>query len=229
MSYPPPQDPYQPDEPVTGDPWTPPSGNPRYDTGHASPPTASFPPVTGYYEEQGAPPAPPRPYKRSNLPIIASLLAVTLLLCAGGVTAVVLFVNRATDKAKETVGALPTSTPEVEVPALPSELPTLPSDLPAIPGITREFTVEYQVTGDGPVRLVYVEKQGGSLKQLQDVDLPWSTTITIDTVGVVSVAAVRTDLSDGSLSCVTKVDGEEVAAKTSTGPFASVSCSKVVY
>jgi hypothetical protein len=257
LSYPPPSDPTHyglPEEPMSGQPWSAPTGDagppappgpPRFRPGSAPlpqsgspdgyPPTEQFPPVPGYgaqqvYEQPPGPPPsyPPPPSKRSKAPLIAVLIAVTLLLCAGGVTAVVLAVNKATDKAKEAINDLPTAPPDLNVPDVPTQLPT---DLPNVPGLPDQsatVTVEYEVTGDGPAQIFYVEEGGQSPKQLTNQQLPWTKTITVQGVGLISVVAGRLGFSDGDITCSIKVDGKEVASKSGTGNVATTECTKLL-
>ncbi|MFI5492610.1 MmpS family transport accessory protein [Actinoplanes sp. NPDC051859] len=166
------------------------------------------------------------------------LIAVTLLLCAGGITSGVLLVNRATDKAEEAINNLPTppslTVPQVptevpEVPGLPTDLPELPTNLPQLPGEGTEIEVEYEVTGDGPVEIVYMEDLGKEPKRVSDAKLPWRKTVKLRGSSLVSVVAVRGNITDGSISCSAKVNGEEVAQKTSTGTFITATCSKVIF
>ena len=195
----------------------------------AYPPTGHGPvghPPPGY----GTPP----PRRRSNVPLVALILAVGVLLCGGAVTAGVMAVNAMAERAKEAVKPiteptppqLPTEAPDL--PGLPTALPTLPTDLPALPGTTgRTITVTYEVTGDGPVQIGYVEKSGEP-KRIADVKLPWKVTTTMDSPTFLLVTAIRADTADGSVSCRVRVDGEEVAQSTRDGGFATVACSKWV-
>ena len=201
-------------------------------------PPAYQPPGYGPPPSYGPPPgygAPPPAPKRSNVPLVVVLIAVTLLLCAGGVTSVVLLVNRATEKAQETIDSLPDpNLPNLptEVPNLPTGLPTdLPTDLPNLPDLdpNQQLEVEYEVTGDGPVEIIYIEKLGGDPKRVRNASLPWRKKLTIKGSALVSVVAVRGSTSEGTLSCSAKVDGKEVAQKTSTGTFITASCIKVVF
>ncbi|WP_306215920.1 MmpS family transport accessory protein [Actinoplanes sp. RD1] len=202
-------------------------GPPGTQPGYAGPPGYG-PPPPGYQQPYET----PKP-KRNNTPLIAVLIAVTLLLCAGGVTSVVLLVNRATEKAQETIGSLPTAPPDVDVPGLPTELPTdlptLPTDLPDVPGngFGEDFEVEYEVTGDGPVSIVWVDAENGPQQQ-SDVSLPWRKKLTMQKPYFVSVTAVRADVEEGTIACSVKVDGEQVAEKEGTGRFTTASCSKAV-
>jgi Mycobacterium membrane protein len=204
------------------------------------PPPAQQPPYgppPGYGPQPGYGAPPPAP-KRSNVPLIAVLVAVVLLLCAGGVTSVVLVVNSATKKAQETVDSLPNL--PTAAPALPTDLPTgfptgfptdLPTGLPNVPDIDpdQEIEVEYEVSGDGPVEIVYVEKLGGDAQRVRNASLPWIKTVTMKGSALVSVIAVRGATSEGTLSCSAKVDGEEVAQKTSEGTFITAACTKLVF
>jgi hypothetical protein len=192
------------------------------------------------YGQPGYGAAPPPP-KRSNVPLIAVLVAVVLLLCAGGVTSAVLLVNRATDEAQEKIDSLPNFPTEVpdlptDVPGLPTELPTdlptdLPTGLPNLPNVdpNQELKVEYEVTGDGPAEIVYVEKLGGDPQRVRNASLPWRKTLTMKGSSLVSVIAVRGATSEGKLSCSAKVDGKEVAQKTSQGSFITAACTKLMF
>ncbi|MGW4942748.1 MmpS family transport accessory protein [Actinoplanes sp. NPDC004185] len=169
------------------------------------------------------------------------LVAVVLLLCAGGVTSAVLLVNRATDKAQEKIDSLPdfpTEVPDLptDVPGLPTELPTdlpteLPTGLPNLPDVDpdQELKVEYEVTGDGPAEIVYVEKLGGDPQRVRNATLPWRKTVTMKGSSLVSVIAVRGATSEGKLSCSAKVDGQKVAQKTSQGSFITAACTKLMF
>jgi hypothetical protein len=111
------------------------------------------------------------------------LVAVALLLCAGGVDLGVLLVNNAR-QGQEPIESCPTA--DRRRPAdRPARPPTdLPTDLPtgaARPAATadQEITVEYEVTGDGPVEIVYLEKLGGDRHGPQRLKLPWRKTATM--------------------------------------------------
>jgi Mycobacterium membrane protein len=201
---------------------------------------AGYPP-TGYATSgygppgYGAPPSGPPPRRRSNVPLVALILAVTVLLCGGGVTAGVMVARVVADRAKEavkpitepTLPQLPTEAPDL--PGLPTDIPTLPTDLPALPGATqRTITVTYEVTGDGPAEIGYVEKPGDTPKRISDAKLPWKLTTTMQSPAFVLVTAIRGDTGDGSISCRATVDGEEVAQSSRDGAFATVACSKFV-
>jgi hypothetical protein len=252
------------ESPISGQPWSTPSGDPlsaqpyqspSYSPGFAPipeppapdyPPTSQFPPVNyappGYQPDYGSFPAAPDGYghpppgypsqppypgppqpppRRSNAPIIAVILAVALLLCGGIATAGVLIARGVKDKADETVGSLPTSLPEV--PALPTDLPTDST------GGGREITVTYEVTGDGPVSIVYIEKIGESPTRLENVKLPWKFTTKAEVPALLSVVAVRVATSEGTVSCRALVDGKEVKQNESgSSNFATTSCIQLV-
>ncbi|WP_436523927.1 MmpS family transport accessory protein [Actinoplanes sp. HUAS TT8] len=192
------------------------------------PPTSEFPPV-GYappgYGPQGpyGPPPPPAP-RRSNVPLIALILAVSLLLCGGVVTTGVLLVQRASDKAEKAAQKIPT--------ALPTNVPTaLPSDLPNVPGLSdgKPITVNYEVTGDGPATIIYTEKLGGLPKTVNDAKLPWKLSVTMDGVSFVSVSALRTSLEDGSISCKATINGATVSQHDASGLGATATCNKFTF
>jgi len=165
------------------------------------------------------------PPRKSDTPIIAVILAVTLLLCGGVATAGVLIArgisHKAKEKANEVLGGLPTGPTEIpDLPGLPSGLPT------DLPDGGRTVTVTYEVTGDGPAQIVYVEKLGETPVRVDDVKLPWKFTTQVQTPTLVSVIAVRAKTSDGSVTCRALIDGAEVKKYTSpkTG-FATAACT----
>jgi hypothetical protein len=216
--YPPQPDPYQPyphaySQPPAG--YGPPAG-------YAPPPGYGQPPGYGPPPGHGQPAPgygqPQRPPKRSNVPIIAVILAVALLLCAGVVTAGVVAFNAAKHRAEEALKP-------ITDPAFPTEIPNLPD-----PNATaKKITVTYEVTGDGPVSIVYLEKIGGSPKHLDNVTLPWKFETTMEGATLISVTAIRSGTDPGTISCRATVDGAQVAQRTQTGTFATASCTKMVF
>jgi len=166
------------------------------------------------------------------------IIAVSLLLCGGVATAGVLAVRSATNKAKEvvkpitdpTLPALPTDAPGLptELPSLPTDLPALPTDLPGLPGVGKDISVTYEVSGKGPANVVYTEDISEGPQQASGVKLPWKIKAKLTDALLVSVTAVRTGPDDGSIECRALVDGKEGVSKSAKGPYAAVSCSKVV-
>ncbi|MEV6299329.1 MmpS family transport accessory protein [Actinoplanes sp. NPDC051861] len=214
--------------------YAPPGYEPDYGEGGYPPP--GYPPP--HYPEQpgypGYPPSPPP--RRSNKPLIAVIIAVSVLLCGGVVTSGVLLVQRATDKAEQVVApildptlpAFPTDAPEIP---LPSDLPEFPTDLPDLPnlGEGRKITVTYEVTGDGPARILYTEQLGKTPKVIENVDLPWKATTTMEGAALVSVTAQRMNPDEGSITCRATVDGEKADEKTAEGALATTTCNKLVF
>jgi hypothetical protein len=209
------------------------------------PPTAPFPPPPGpdhAAPQYGPPPPgyapPPPPPRKSNAPLIAVILAVTVLLCGGAVTAGVLVVQNVTDRAKDAVEpilqpslpAVPTDVPNLPtgIPDLPTDLPDLPTGLPDLPGGGKKITVVYEVTGDGPAEIVYTEKLGESPKRVSNAKLPWKITTSMQGATLVSVTAIRGSTDSGTITCRATVDGEEVAQRTREGSFATASCTKMI-
>jgi hypothetical protein len=180
------------------------------------------------------------PPRRSSIPLIALVLAVTLLLCGGVVTAGVILVNRAADKAEElaepiinpTLPQLPSAAPGL--PGLPTDfpdLPGLPTDFPTgLPGIGqgKEISVTYEVTGDGPAEILYVESFGGTPKRVGNAKLPWKITTQMKGSALISVVAMRTGVDGGSISCTASVDGERVTEHSAEGTLATANCYKLV-
>ena len=196
--------------------YAPPGQAPDFGQGYPPP---GYPPPG--HPPPGYPPMPPgRPPRRSNVPLIALILAVSLLLCGGVATAGVLIFRAAADRAKEAVE------PITELPTVAPELPELP-DLPtAVPGTGRQLTVTYEVTGDGPAQILYIDRLGGTPTRLDNVKLPWRFTAEVEAPALLSVVAMRIETTDGEISCRALVDGEEVKQRTSSsGTFATASCT----
>ena len=139
----------------------------------------------------------------------------------------------ATQKARDVVKPLTDPAFPTKLPDLP-ELPTGVPDLPGLPtGLPtaangRKLSVTYQVSGDGPVQVIYFEDLSGRPTQLKSVSLPWKVTKAMPAPALVSVTAVRLTATSGALSCRTLVDGKEVAKKSTTGRFGTVSCNSFV-
>lgn len=194
------------------------------------------------YGPPGYPTGPPR---RSSVPIVAVILAVTVLLCAGTVTAAVLAVNTVTDRAKEavkpithpTAPATPTRAPSIpsNAPTTPDDdpgipgLPPLPSGIPQLPGQTgTTATVTYEVTGDGPADILYLERLGEAPKRVRNAHLPWKKTIKMRGTTLVMVTAIRAVPDSGSIGCRATVDGDRVAQGDREGSYVTVTCSKLI-
>jgi MmpS family membrane protein len=230
-------------------------GPPNYGPPNYGPPNYGPPdhgPGPNYGPAPGLPP--PRPPRKNNVPLIAVIVAVGLLLCAGGVTASVLAVRGITESAKKAVApliptaqptfpdlpglptgdpGLPTGIPGLPtgIPGLPTGIPGLPTGIPGLPGggQGRPITVEYEVTGDGRAEILYTGALGQGAQRVRNAQLPWHMSVTIDSAAFVSVTAVRNSGDDGSITCRASVDGEEAASASRAGAFAAVSCSKLVY
>ncbi|XVU26288.1 MmpS family transport accessory protein [Actinoplanes sp. CA-054009] len=230
--------PDQPPTPSSGQPWSTRAGDPTFSPGYASlpqppdpdyyPPTSEFPATPSDNVPPGYPPpgygtpydgSAPHPPRKSSVPIVAVIIAVTFLLCGGVATAGVLIARNVTETAKDAVPPLPTVKPE----------------LPAVPTGGPEFgakvDVTYEVTGDGPAsQLLYVESLSESPQRLENVKLPWKFTGEIDTPTVLNVTAIRLGGSEGTISCRVLVNGEEVAQRTSDpGVFGTVTCNHFAF
>nr|WP_296075514.1 MmpS family transport accessory protein [uncultured Actinoplanes sp.] len=170
--------------------------------GYPPPPYQS----AGYPVPDYQPQPQPAP-RKSSAPIVAVIVAVTLLLCGGVVTAGILIVRNVADRAKESVAPinnLPTAVPE---------LPGVPTDLPTADGHTVKVT--YEVTGDGPAQILYLTKLGDRPTVLDSVKLPWRFSTEVETPVLLSVSATRVDPSEGTITCRALVDGKEVKKNTS--------------
>ncbi len=211
---------------------------PAYEAQPAGNPPGGYPP--GAYPPGQQPygmPAPEPAPRRSNLPLIAVVVAVSLLLCGGVAVAGTLVVQNLVDRTKEAVKQIPTAPPMPTIPAVPTELPDLP-DLPGLPAeddpdltgapAGKTVTVVYEVTGDGTVEISYTAKLGKSLKRVKNAKLPWRTEVSVTGTTYVSVIALRTGTTEGTVGCRATVDGKEVASREAQGTFAIATCSKLV-
>ena len=212
--------------------YAPPGQAPDYGAPNYSPadyPGGGYPPP-GYPGRPGYAPAGPPP-RKSNIPLVAVIVAVALLLCGGVVTTGVLLTRSVADKAKEAVKPLTDPTWPTNVPALPTDvpgIPGLPSDLPTDgSGLTgQKINVTYEVTGNGPAEIIYVEKLGAGPTRLDNVSLPWKFTTSMDTPALVSVIAIRVDTTDGQVTCRARVNGQEVKKSTSgKSAYATAACT----
>ncbi len=212
--YPPPPGPYPPPP----GPYPPAGG---YPVSGAYPPPPGAPPGGGY--PSAAPPMPGQapttaPARRRNGPLIAVVVVIALMLCGGTAIAAVLAVRAAVLRAEEAVAPLTD-------PANRPDLPALPTDLPGT-GDGTPVTVVYEVTGDGPVDLTYVEQNGGSPRQVNASTLPWRVEVSLTPPTLLSVTAFRAGTTTGTLACRVTVNGEEVARKETQGSISVVSCTK---
>ena len=213
------------------------------------PPTTEFPATDdpAAYDPAGHDPTgyegtPPRP---SNVPIVAVILAVTMLLCAGTVTAAVLAVNAVADRATKAVKPIaitPPQSPPTGAPATPRTaprtpdndtgipgLPSLPFAIPQLPGQgSTTATVTYEVTGDGPADILYLKRLGDAPEHVRNAHLPWRKTIKMEGTTLVMVTAVRAAPETGSIGCRATVDGDRVAQREREGSYVTVTCSKLV-
>lgn len=241
-------EPHQPPRPPEFNPGQ--AAPPPYEPAPEYPPTSQFPPVNyappGYTPDYGQPPPPypdhpdhqgqpgygppmPPPPRRSNKPLIAVIVAVSLLLCGGVITSGVLLVKRATQEVQEATEEAAKAIP-TEVP-FPTDLPSLPTDLPDVSGLGEgaEITVTYEVTGDGPANIIYTEQLGTTPKVVENADLPWKVTVPMKGASFVSVTATRTTGDAGSIACSAAVDKEEVATKSAEGGWATTTCNKLIF
>jgi hypothetical protein len=85
-------------------------------------------------------------------------------------------------------------------------------------------TVVYEVTGSGRVALSYIDGAGKQVHS-PSVDLPWKKEVKIPEDELKTVVAIRTGGGSGDISCKITVDGQSTAAKSSSGTYATVTCS----
>nr|MDT0661101.1 MmpS family transport accessory protein [Micromonospora sp. DSM 115978] len=238
--------PYQP--PPAGPPYQPSyepptvayDGGPAYQPGYPPPagsyPPPGHPPQPGYPQPPGYPPPPgysgqyvpgqpvpgpggPAPKGGGNRAVLFIVLGVVLalLLCTGACVAGLAFIRRTADSVEQAV-AEATSAPAPSTPPAPTREPLLPPDLGG------SATVVYEVTGDGPASVTYID-ESGLPAQANDVDLPWRTELTIPNRALIMLIAIRAGAGDGEIGCRLTVDGREVAETEASGGFATVDCT----
>lgn len=112
----------------------------------------------------------------------------------------------------------PPATPQVE-PAAPVE------QAPAEP-VDTTHEVVYRVDGSGSaVSVTYSTNGTGASSQANGESLPWSKTESIEDNVLNVYSLIAQNEGSGEISCSISVDGEQVAAETSTGPYAVVMCT----
>jgi hypothetical protein len=222
-SEPPPEAPVTPaygspaDEPTLHDP-------PPYAVGHAAPrypPAAHYPPTAQYPTLDPPPPygPPPRRSRTGLLTGIVIAVTVVMLLCIGGVVLAVAL-TRGGGGEQTAAPAAPESRE--------SQLPQAPPSPTRAPAPT-EHVVVYEVTGDGPVSITYVEDPKGGTKQLGRTDLPWRVELNMgEDSFVATLLAIRLGATKGSVACRLLVDGVEVSKRASQGRFTAVTCADLV-
>jgi Mycobacterium membrane protein len=222
MTYPPPPPPAEePTQQSGGYPQGAPGqphgtpGYPHHAPGY--PPTAQFP---AYGPVPQDPEQGPR---KGNGGLIAIIVISVLLLCGGTAVAGTLVASVFYDKARSAVG------PRVSPPGEPEPPPAEPDPDPAEPGQRGDTaTVVYEVTGDGPADITYIDQSGA--KHVRGTGLPWRQDVKVARSSVVSVVAIRSGGSAGTLSCRATVDGAEVAQRSrASGSFAIVSCTRLIF
>jgi hypothetical protein len=155
------------------------------------------------------------------------IVAVGLLLCGGIATAGIMVTRTVAGKAREAVTPLTDPAPPTAVPDRPTEMPNLPGLPTPTTGLGGQtINVTYEIAGDGPAEILYVDELGSAPKRLDNVSLPWKFTTSMQTPALVSVTAMRIDTTEGRISCRALVDGAEVKKSTSAaGNVATASCT----
>lgn len=88
----------------------------------------------------------------------------------------------------------------------------------------REVTVAYEVTGTGTASVFYSGRNFDTAQE-NDTALPWTKNVTMDgLLKVVSLTATN-GAEDGEISCRITVGGKVIAEQTSSGAFATVTCT----
>lgn len=89
----------------------------------------------------------------------------------------------------------------------------------------REVTVTYRVEGTSSDASVTYSGRDMNMSQETAITLPWSKDVTIDGIGkYVSMTASNGD-AGGEITCRILVGDRVISEQTSSGPYASASCS----
>lgn len=240
------------DPPVSGYPHVDrtPSGYPATDPtvpGYpgADPGGAGYPPAYGYAPPAGYPPPPgyppvhgplpgypadpsvsgypppawagtPAPVRgRANAGLVAVVVVLAVLLCGGAGVAVAGLVSWR-GSAEPQAASTPPPSGQAGGPAVPESSPE-PTTQPG-------RQVVYQVIGDGPAEVSYLEYPNMP-RQIGATNLPWRVEFAMPDPGVVTVLAIRTGTGQGEITCKILVDGEEVITNSATGPYATATCA----
>lgn len=91
------------------------------------------------------------------------------------------------------------------------------------------FTVDYEVTGVGPVDLEYTVFENGKSRSVQEpkAKLPWRKKITMSGITTVpSLSLIRGETA-GTSECAVSVNGKPAKRMVADGPFSTAVCVEV--
>ncbi|MEV4629038.1 MmpS family transport accessory protein [Micromonospora sp. NPDC049523] len=212
-----------------GSGYAPPAGyppSPGYPAGQA--PLPGYPagqaPLPGYPADPSVagypPPAwagTPAPVRgRTNTGVIAVVVVLAVLLCGGAGVAVAGLVSwRGSAQPQAASTPPPSGQAGGPVSAEPS---------PPEPTVQPGRQVVYQVIGDGPAEVSYLEYPNMP-RQVGATALPWRVEFAMPEPGVVTVLAIRTGTGQGEITCNILVDGEVVITNSASGPYATATCA----
>jgi len=187
------------------------------------PPPTSSPPTSPYATYLG----PPVPRRRSNGPLLAVVITLAVLLTGGTVTMCALLGRTEDPNTTTTDTTRDTETPRPELTTPAAEASETYGSGDSGDGTGEK--VVYEVTGDGPVSIVFLKEDGVTPERAGDTDLPWRKQLTLaDDAALVTVTAIRSGGGDGSIQCRITIDGKEVAKKSASGTFATATCTKLI-
>ncbi|MBF9128020.1 hypothetical protein I0C86_03275, partial [Plantactinospora sp. S1510] len=178
----------------------------------------------GYQQGQpGAPggPFPPAPPKKSNKTMITVIVAIGVVLILGACVGICLGPFAAMDRLRDSLEDSQGFDPP-EITSVP-ETPGLPGGDTGNSGSSQ--TVVYELSGSGRVALSYTD-QSGKPTHGSSVDLPWKKEVKIPANLPKILTAIRIGNGSGDITCKVTIDGQQVATKTGSGDFATVTCSR---
>ncbi|VFA96604.1 MmpS family transport accessory protein [Nocardia cyriacigeorgica] len=89
----------------------------------------------------------------------------------------------------------------------------------------REVTVTYRVEGTSSEASVTYSGRDMNMAQETSITLPWSKDVTIDGLGKFVSMTATNNADSGEITCRILVGEKVISEQTSSGPFASASCS----
>ncbi|MFI5720547.1 MmpS family transport accessory protein [Nocardia sp. NPDC051750] len=88
-----------------------------------------------------------------------------------------------------------------------------------------EVTVTYQVQGSGTEAAIAYLGRDQDMVQETAADLPWSKDVSVGGWGRIVSLTATNGVDGGDITCRILVRGKVMSEQTSSGPYASASCS----
>lgn len=136
---------------------------------------------------------------------------------------------RNTILALATAGALSLSLAGCVAPTpVHKDIPALPESPTATPTTEADKVFTLRILGTGNASNISYNTDTGS-QQVQDVPLPWETTVPITQAFAISSLVASIGPDGGDVTCeIYGPDGTKLSSNTSTGNYATVTCTGTV-